>query len=600
MKKRMLSLALSLFLAVSLFVPAFAAGAEPVTPTAPEWIDEEDYLTFAGDMLYSPENEAEENWEKILSLRTEAEQGAKTVDAPTFQWSVGQGTAAYRYEVGLIWLKCAENAGLTTYAGQKALRAAARAFGAAASSWQNVYVEEPDEMYCRLGLYEARAYLLRDETYEDYVLGMVAVMIDRAITKLGMTMDDIYDAPHMELVTPVKRYLVENELNDYYFRHDRPVLPSAEGYIQIFLDDIYVPLDVPAALANGRTMIPIRAVAEALGADVGWDNATRQVTLTRAGTTVVMTVDSPTATVNGEAITMDVAPYISGGRTLIPVRYVAEFFGQKVEWNGKTRRVLISEDKTAAGESNLEAWALPMGAMLGMVNGDQSPLLFGAYGRTADAVESCRKNLSSGWSISSREELVSTVIRMTFYGHDTTFRSMAADVKQRPEAERKAISEASDAWPYFMWAYTEALDEKWGDRGIMAWDLFRMSSLAQWGYTAGYVTYEEALVLLEPAATLLCENFSSWDEAYENYLDGYTWWARTSAEEWANTRVRLYDQNIITYGDRIKEYETQEGWQSWMTVPRGTYYFEMKTSPKVSHIFDDALFDTGVIGFPAE
>ena len=139
------------------------------------------------------------------------------------------------------------------------------------------------------------------------------------------------------------------------------------------------------------------------------------------------------------------------------------------------------------------------------------------------------------------------------------------------EKERKEISEASSAWPSYMWEYTEYVDEKWGDRGIMAWDLFRMSNLVQWGYTAGYVTYEEALALLEPAAMLLCESFSSWDEAYENYLDGYNWWARNN----------VLNQDI---------WETQ----------RGKIYLEMKADPAIGAIFDDTLFQTGVIGLPEE
>lgn len=85
----------------------------------------------------------------------------------------------------------------------------------------------------------------------------------------------------------------------------------------------------------------------------------------------------------------------------------------------------------------------------------------------------------------------------------------------------------------------------------------------QWGYVAGYVTYPEALALLEPAATLLSENFSSWNEAYENYLDGYIWWSGSDAES------------------------------PWDTG-RGINY---KTISK-SEIFDNTLFQTGVIPVP--
>lgn len=596
MKKRILSLALSLSLAISLFAPAYAAETKPVTPTPPEWIKAEDYVIFPDDELYLPENWAEIEW-----MREEARIGGAQVlrangEEISDKWPVGYGTAGFAYEVGLTWLKCAENLGLDTEEGKKCLSHATRALNIAGGRYHDKHEgERYDETYSRISLVYCRALALNGS---DYNLSTCATSLSQLLPVLGMTLEDFFDAPHMELITPETRHILTEKVNVYANEHGLPVYPSLEGYIQIFLDDIYISLDVPATMVNSRTMIPIRAVAEALGADVGWEEATRQVTLTRAGTTIVMTVDSPSATVDGESITMDVAPYISGGRTLIPVRYVAEFFGQKVDWDGENLRVYISEDKSVVGDSNLEAWALPMGAMLSWANDGSDPTLFGAQIRTAKAAEEWRGNLASGWGISSREDLISTVISMTLFGHDATFRSMAADVKETPEAERKAISEASGAWPYFMWAYTEELDEKWGDRGIMAWDLFRMSNILQWGYVAGYVTYEEALALLEPAATILCQAFSSWDEAYENYLDGYTWWARTSAEEWANTKLPYTSK---TYGDQIKEYETQEGWQDWMKAPRGTLYFQMKTStthPDVPLLFDDSLFETGVIGVP--
>ena len=344
---------------------------------------------------------------------------------------------------------------------------------------------------------------------------------------------------------------------------------QGQNRIRLYLDgtsifDSVIGADeAPPEIKDGRTMVPIRALAEKLGADVGWDAAMRQVTLVRAGVTIVMTVDSKTAYVNGRAVEMDVAPYITNGRTLIPARYVGEFFGQKVEWDGEKRQVVVTEDKSAVGNSNLEAWALPMGSMLAYLNqGDYR--VFGLYKRAHSTIlpatggiappgggdfemvlpcERCRLTLSESWDINSREELIYTVCSMTLYGHNEDFLAEAADA-------------GADA-------ATRRISTRWGDRGILCWDLFRMSDLVQWGYVAGYVTYPEALALLEPAATLLCENFSSWDEAYENYLDGYIWWSGIDAKD------------------------------AWDTG-RGVNYKAMSGSA----IFDDTLFETGVIPVP--
>lgn len=350
---------------------------------------------------------------------------------------------------------------------------------------------------------------------------------------------------------------------------------AAAPTVSINLDGVYLDCkDAKPTSKSGRIMVPIRSLAEALGADVGWDSATAQVTLTRANTNIVLTLGSKTAYVNGQAMEMDVAPYTSGGRTMIPVRYISEFFGQTVTWDGKTRRVYVAEDKSVAEGSNLEAWALPMGSMLSYLNWGK-PDHFGLYARSDPSAfisrempySLARTALSGSWSIENREDLISTVVRMTFYGHDASFREMAADVKLRSQAEREAISAASSAWPSYMWKYTEYVDEKWGDRGILCWDLFRMSNLVQWGYNAGYITYAEALALLEPAATLLQQNFSSWEEAYENYLDGYNWWARNN----------VLDQDI------------------WQTE-RGVKYSQIKE--RYGQIFDDSLFKTGVLPIP--
>lgn len=85
--------------------------------------------------------------------------------------------------------------------------------------------------------------------------------------------------------------------------------------------------DAAPYVANDRTYVPIRALAESFSADVDWDNDARTVTVTRGDVKVVMTVGETTYTVNGEKATMDVAPEITGDRTYVPVRFVAEALG---------------------------------------------------------------------------------------------------------------------------------------------------------------------------------------------------------------------------------------------------------------------------------
>ncbi len=94
--------------------------------------------------------------------------------------------------------------------------------------------------------------------------------------------------------------------------------------------------------SNNRLMVPVRAIAEALGADVGWDPEYRKVAVDREGKSVLFTIDSARAEVDGAVKTMDTIPVIRNGRTMIPVRYVSEYLGVDVDWNPYTLTVSVN------------------------------------------------------------------------------------------------------------------------------------------------------------------------------------------------------------------------------------------------------------------
>lgn len=101
---------------------------------------------------------------------------------------------------------------------------------------------------------------------------------------------------------------------------------------------------MPYINTDNRTMVPVRFVAEALGAIVGWDNASRQVTITYNDNITVLTIDSATYTINGETKVMDTAPVINEGldRTMVPVRFIMEALGLSVAWDNTNRLVIIA------------------------------------------------------------------------------------------------------------------------------------------------------------------------------------------------------------------------------------------------------------------
>lgn len=116
---------------------------------------------------------------------------------------------------------------------------------------------------------------------------------------------------------------------------------AAERPIQLEVEGQPVATDVPPLLAEGRTLVPLRWVAESLGAQVSWDGALKQVTVVSRRETVVLVIGQPEALVNGQPVVLDVPARIVQGRTLIPLRFVAEALGATVEWDGASRTVKV-------------------------------------------------------------------------------------------------------------------------------------------------------------------------------------------------------------------------------------------------------------------
>lgn len=123
------------------------------------------------------------------------------------------------------------------------------------------------------------------------------------------------------------------------------VVALADNNIKVYLDDKLLTFDVEPQIINGRTMVPMRKIFESLGAVVTWDESSRTVTGKKGDTTVNVTIDSKVLFKNSSPKALDVAPVIIDGRTLVPVRAIAESFDCTVEWVEKTRTVKIETDE---------------------------------------------------------------------------------------------------------------------------------------------------------------------------------------------------------------------------------------------------------------
>lgn len=112
--------------------------------------------------------------------------------------------------------------------------------------------------------------------------------------------------------------------------------------IRVYLDGKKIEFDVKPQTINGRTMVPIRAIFEAMGATVSWDDATETAVCTKDETVIKMTVDNNVMYINDTVVNMDVSPVVINGRTLAPARYAAEAFGAEVNWSDKNKIVSLT------------------------------------------------------------------------------------------------------------------------------------------------------------------------------------------------------------------------------------------------------------------
>lgn len=100
--------------------------------------------------------------------------------------------------------------------------------------------------------------------------------------------------------------------------------------------------DVAPIIKDDRTMLPIRLVAETLGAEVTWNEAEKSVTIVKGDTVMVIYIGSDYALVNGSPVELDSPAFISNSRTYLPVRFISENLGATVNWNAETRQVTIT------------------------------------------------------------------------------------------------------------------------------------------------------------------------------------------------------------------------------------------------------------------
>lgn len=158
---------------------------------------------------------------------------------------------------------------------------------------------------------------------------------------------------------------------------------AAAPGVTVLLDGLPVQFDVPAQIIEGRTMVPFRAIAEALHVTVNWEPTRQLVLAVGERARVLLQIGHRTAHINGLPHLLDVPPVIVADRTLIPLRFFTEAFGCRVEWIEATRTVAITSPPLpmavigfyALGDEKTSSWTDLFGSPFPALAGGHTDLV---------------------------------------------------------------------------------------------------------------------------------------------------------------------------------------------------------------------------------
>ncbi len=218
-----------------------------------------------------------------------------------------------------------------------------------------------------LFLHKIEAGTFYGERHDDFIFDQGRDNL-KGIARIGLTKKDI-GAPGsgsiarfhfrakktgtatISILLPSVRDTFLQEISYIKTNYDLTILPGIQKVIElriakptILIDGAEWPLDAPPVIIQGRTLVPIRRIAEEMETTVSWDAHEQKVTLNRFDIEIELWIGRPTCKVNGieKPLPSDVAPSIIQNRTFLPLRFVAEELGGSIEWFSDTQRILIT------------------------------------------------------------------------------------------------------------------------------------------------------------------------------------------------------------------------------------------------------------------
>lgn len=260
-------------------------------------------------------------------------EGTGIFQADKFKWIGGKGIDAYRY------------ADLLNRAGLPGVRFIPEQKGDAGGVRLNIidhYTYNP----AKTGIY-ALTYAYSLTKFKVPKSGQTTqsiVMFDKIMgtDKIGQYLEQGLTPQQIEAKYAAGLNRFKEERKKYLIYGSAPGWHEQESNITVKVAGKGIMFDAdPYIDSNNRVMVPLRAIVEALGAQVNYNDETRVININKQGQVTLFTLNSPLVMVNGEHKLMDTSPVVKNSRTMVPLRYVGEYLGLKVNWHPETRTVNI-------------------------------------------------------------------------------------------------------------------------------------------------------------------------------------------------------------------------------------------------------------------
>lgn len=142
-----------------------------------------------------------------------------------------------------------------------------------------------------------------------------------------------------------------------WFKGNNVIYMNADDNFEkahVLINNQFLQCDQPAVIKNDRTLVPMRAIFEALGAEVSWNDETKTAEGVKDGKKVSVTIDENAIAINDEKHEIDVPAQLVNDRTMVPVRAISEAFDCIVQWNGLKKYVIIMPQNQTPYKVNVD------------------------------------------------------------------------------------------------------------------------------------------------------------------------------------------------------------------------------------------------------